>query len=361
MSALREAYAGKRVLVLGHTGFKGSWLTLWLSSLGARVTGYALPPENGRNLFREANVASDCRHIEGDLIELEPIATLVDELRPEFIFHLAAQSLVRRSYDQPIVTFQTNVIGTANVLEAVRATGVACAVVVVTSDKCYENDGRGSPHDEGDRLGGQDPYSASKAAAEIVTASYRSSFFPSARLDNHGVAVATARSGNVIGGGDWSEDRLLPDAVRALERGIPVPVRNPESVRPWQHVLDPLEGYLLLGAGLAARRTELCEAWNFGPDPESSRTVREVVEELLRHWGEGTWVRAEEDAPPPESAHLTLSSEKARRHLHWTPRWGFEKAVLETIQWYREAHEATAPGTLANLCRRQIAEHAKAA
>ena len=360
-ATLREVYGSRRVLVTGHTGFKGSWLTLWLANLGADVTGYALAPEGSRNLFLQAHVESLCLNVEGDVRDLESLTRLAERLHPEFVFHLAAQSLVRRSYREPLPTFETNVLGTANLLEAIRRMGSPCAVVVITSDKCYENDGRLSPYDETDRLGGSDPYSASKAAAEIVTASYRASFFPPGRLSEHRVAVATARSGNVIGGGDWSEDRILPDAIRALEQGAPVRVRNPASVRPWQHVLDPLAGYLALGVRLSAAGAEFCEPWNFGPDSENLRAVHDVVEEVLRQWGSGTWVAAAEASPPPESAHLALSIRKARERLSWVPRWGFEEAVRRTVEWYRCGQGGTSPTLLAEFCHSQIAAHMEAA
>lgn len=360
-AVLLEAYRGRRVLVTGHTGFKGSWLTLWLANIGANVTGYALAPEVSRNLFMQAQVESRCRHVEGDVRDLDSLTRLAEQLRPEFVFHLAAQSLVRRSYREPLRTFETNVLGTANLLEAIRRTGSPCAVVIITSDKCYENDGRISPYDETDRLGGSDPYSASKAAAEIVTASYRASFFPPERLSEHGVAVATARSGNVIGGGDWSEDRILPDAIRALEQGAPVSVRNPASVRPWQHVLDPLAGYLALGTRLSAAGAEFCEPWNFGPDSDNLRTVHDVVEEVLRQWGGGAWIAATEVSPPYESAHLALSIHKARERLGWGPRWGFEEAVRRTVDWYRCRLGGSSPTRLAELCQSQIAAHLEAA
>jgi len=360
---LREAFLGKRVLLTGHTGFKGAWLTIWLSNLGAHVTGFALPAEP-RSLFAEAGINSFCRHIEGDLCARRAVVSLVAELAPDFIFHLAAQSLVRRGYREPQETFGTNVLGTANVLEAVRLADRPCAVVIVTSDKCYENDGRTTPYGEGDRLGGRDPYSASKAAAEIVVSAYRASFFPPERLEDHGVALASARSGNVIGGGDWSEDRLLPDAIRALERQQPISVRNPRSVRPWQHVLDPLSGYLLLGSRLASGspddRASHCEAWNFGPDSSSARTVADVIAETIRSWGTGSWRDASDASAPHEAAHLALSIDKARQRLGWAPRWDFREAVGRTVTWYRLAQNA-GERQQAELCLAQIREYANIA
>ena len=348
---LTASYRGKRVLVTGHTGFKGAWLTLWLRGLGAEVTGYALPADE-RSLFRQADVTSQCEHIEADIRDTATLFATLDRIRPDFVFHLAAQSLVRRSYREPLATFETNVQGTANVLAAVHRTALPCAVVIVTSDKCYENDGRRAPYSEDDRLGGRDPYSASKGAAEIVTASYRASFFPS----DHHIAVATARAGNVIGGGDWSEDRLVPDAIRALEKNESILVRNRYSVRPWQHVLDPLSGYLLLGAKLANGEA-VREAWNFGPDAANTRSVSDVVEAILRCWGSGTWTDASEPNAPHEAAHLALSIEKARTRLQWNPRWAFDEAIGRTVDWYRCAAGGASSDELAELCRRQIVEH----
>jgi len=277
---------------------------------------------------------------------------VIERVVPDFVFHLAAQSLVRRSYREPLATFETNIQGTANLLASVHRLASPCAVVVITSDKCYENDGRRAPYAEDDRLGGRDPYSASKGAAEIVTASYRASFFP----DDHHIAVATARSGNVIGGGDWSEDRLVPDAIRALEQNESIFVRNRYSVRPWQHVLDPLSGYLLVGAKLA-NREPVREAWNFGPDAANTRSVSDVVEEILRNWGSGTWTDASDPNAPHEAAHLSLSIEKARTRLGWNPRWHFEDAIRRTVDWYRCAAGSASSSELAGLCRRQIVEH----
>ncbi len=356
----RNVYAGKRVLVTGHTGFKGSWLTLWLHSVGARVTGFALPAEDGRSLFRQAGVGALCAHNEGDVRSVDSLERIVRDVRPEFVFHLAAQSLVRRSYRAPLETFETNAGGTANLLEAVRRTKGPCAVVVVTSDKCYDNHGRATPYSESDPLGGRDPYSASKAAAEIVVASYRASFFPPDRLAEHGIAVASARSGNVIGGGDWCEDRLVPDAIRALEAKMPIPVRNPDSVRPWQHVLDPLSGYLQLGARLAADRPDRArygEAWNFGPDPTNFCRVADVADAVIRRWGTGSWTDAPDPAAPHEATYLTLAIEKARERLNWSPRWELADAIERTVEWYRCAGTGASSDRLAELCRTQIQEH----
>ena len=340
-SALRAAYAGRRVLVTGHTGFKGAWLCEWLLDLGAQVHGLALPPED-RSLFGELALKRRLEHAILDIRDASALRAHVAALRPEIVLHLAAQPLVRLSYREPVETFATNVLGTAHLLEAVRAGDFPCSIVVVTSDKCYANDGRARAFREHDPLGGHDPYSASKGAAEIVTASYRDSFF----AHDTRVALASARAGNVIGGGDWAADRIVPDAIRALKAGRPIPVRNPVFTRPWQHVLEPLGGYLLLAARLEAARASgqaekiqtLASAFNFGPEPSANRTVRELVEEILRHWP-GQWEQVAQEKHLPEAPLLSLDIAKAHRTLGWAPRWDFARTVRETIAWYRAAHE----------------------
>ncbi len=339
--ALKAAYAGRRVLVTGHTGFKGAWLCEWLLDLGAEVHGVALAPEE-RSLFGALGLERRLRHTVLDIRESGDLLVHVAALRPDFIFHLAAQPLVRLSYREPVATFETNVLGTANLLEAVRAGDFPCSLVVVTSDKCYANDGRPRAFREDDPLGGHDPYSASKAAAEIVVGSYRDSFFG----HDTRVALASARAGNVIGGGDWADDRIVPDAMRALEAGEPIPVRNPAFTRPWQHVLEPLGGYLLLGARLEAARASgnaeeigrIAGAFNFGPDPSANRSVRELVEEMLRHRA-GTWEQAAQEKHLLEAPLLSLDVAKARAVLGWSPRWDFARTVSETVAWYRAVHE----------------------
>lgn len=363
LSALKTAYGGRRVLVTGHTGFKGAWLTFWLRELGAEVTGLALPPDTDPSLFSEIELASLCRHLTGDIREAGDLAQHVREASPEVVFHLAAQSLVRRSYREPLATIATNVLGTAHLLEAVREFGRPCAIVVVTSDKCYENREQAAGYREDDPLGGHDTYSASKAAAEIVTAGYRRSFFPPPKIRFHGVALATARAGNVLGGGDWSADRLIPDAVRALGAGEPLRVRNPDSIRPWQHVLDPLAGYLLLGMRLResadAERASYCEAWNFGPGEENARAVAEVAEEFLRRWGSGRWEPARDGSAPHEAGRLHLSIEKARNRLGWEPRWGFSETIRRTADWYRAHAAGAGAAALRELMRNQIHDFLK--
>ena len=330
-------YAGTRCLVTGHTGFKGAWLCQWLHQLGAEVTGYALEqPVSEPGLFQLARVDELLTDVRGDLRHDKDLTVAVLQAAPQVVFHLAAQALVRRSHAEPRYTMDVNVGGTVNLLEAVRACPSVQAMVVVTSDKCYENRGLGLPFVEGDPLGGADPYSASKACAEIASAAYRSSFFQQA-----GIGLATVRAGNVVGGGDWAEDRIIPDAVRALGRGAPVPVRNPGHVRPWQHVLEPLFGYLLLGATLLqschgdANNEALSSAWNFGPPAESCRTVQEVTEAFLASYGSGTWEDLSGAPAPREAEFLSLNWARARRELGWRPRWDFFETMNRTARWYR--------------------------
>jgi CDP-glucose 4,6-dehydratase len=355
---LSSAFAGKRVLVTGHTGFKGAWLAFWLAELGAEVTGYALAPDTDRSLFADLRLWQLVESLEGDLRDRAGLQSIVRERRPHVLFHLAAQSLVRRSYREPVETFEVNVLGTVNLLEAARRAGAPCAIVAVTSDKCYENRETGVPFVESDPMGGSDPYSASKGAAEIGIAGFRRSFFSPARLAEHGIALASARAGNVLGFGDWAEDRIVPDAIRALSAGRPVPVRHPESVRPWQHVLEPLSGYLRLAAGLLdpARAPDLCEGWNFGPLAANARPVREVVEAVVRRWGSGRWERVEDPSAVGEAAVLSLSVDKAGRRLDWHPRWDLEETVARTVEGYALGAGAGA-SALRDLLRRQIARY----
>ncbi len=355
MESLRRAYAGKRVFITGHTGFKGSWLCEWLLGLGAEVWGYSLPPPTRRALFAQLGLAGRVRHLAGDVREPQALARAVRRCRPHFVFHLAAQPIVRASYVDPAETWGINAMGTAHLLDALRGLPSPCAAVIVTTDKVYADASR--PQREDGILGGKDPYSASKAAAELAVASWRESFFS----EPGSCALASARAGNVIGGGDWASDRLLPDCARALARGEPVEVRNPGSIRPWQHVLDPLGGYLMLGAelhraiGSRARRAELCGAFNFGPAGRDHRPVRAVIAEVFKHWP-GRWRRQVEARAPAETAILLLDIGKARRVLGWRPRWGFAEAIERTTVWYRDA----SPRTAAKLTRRQLAEHASA-
>jgi CDP-glucose 4,6-dehydratase len=355
LSLFDDAYRGRSVLVTGHTGFKGSWLTTWLHLLGARVTGYALDPPTKPSLFSLLRGRPAVKDRRGDIRDAARLGRVVKEAKPDFIFHLAAQPIVRRSYDMPLETMSVNTLGTATLLEAVRQAGRPCAIVVVTSDKCYENEERAAGYSEEDALGGHDPYSASKAAAELVVQSWRRSFFPSGRAREHGVRVASARAGNVIGGGDWSADRLVPDCIRALTADGVIRVRNPHSGRPWQHVLEPLSGYLWLGAGMAGDSGEAFQdAWNFGPAEGDSRSVAEVVEGIIAEWGSGRWERVHEGDPPYEALGLTLSCDKARAQ-GWWPAWTFETALAQTVGWYRAW--ASGAKDIRGLCRGQILEY----
>jgi CDP-glucose 4,6-dehydratase len=336
----------KRVLVTGHTGFKGSWLCLWLENLGAEVAGLALAPDTDPSLFKDLDLAGRMASRQVDVRDLAAVEAAIQEFQPEIILHLAAQSLVRRSYRDPLESYATNVMGTANVLDAIRRAPGVRAAVVVTTDKVYENAELGAAFSEDQALGGYDPYSSSKACAEIVTASYRRSF-----LAGQGVPVATARAGNVIGGGDWAEDRLFPDIFRKFIFGRELVIRNPESIRPWQHVLDPLAGYLLLAERLVTSGGVFADAWNFGPDDKAARTVRDAVAELEKVWDERVDWQLNGEAQPHETATLTLSSSKSREKLGWSPRLDFTDAVRFTGEWYREYK---AGRSAQDLCLEQI-------
>jgi CDP-glucose 4,6-dehydratase len=323
-----EVYRGRRVLVTGHTGFKGSWLALWLGTLGARVTGLALAPPSNPSHWDLLRLVVDEHRI--DVRDAEAVARVIVRTQPECVVHLAAQPLVRRSYANPHDTWSTNVMGTVNVLEACRTTASVRAIVVATTDKCYENTGSAVPYREDDRLGGHDPYSASKAAAELVARSYRTAFLG----ESESALVATVRAGNVIGGGDWGDDRLIPDLVRARAAGVPLAVRSPGAIRPWQHVLDCLAGYLLLGANLIAGKRQFAGAWNFGPDADDTRTVAQVLSVLESLWPGLCW-RSDNSERPQESATLSLDSSRARTLLGWRPVWTIDDALAATASWYR--------------------------
>lgn len=327
-------WSGRRVVVTGHTGFKGSWLSLWLVAAGARVTGIALEPEDRPALFDQLALAGDMDSRIADIRDAERMRALMAEAAPEVVFHLAAQPLVLKSYRDPLETWSTNVMGTAHVLEAIRHLDAPCTVVVVTTDKVYANSEWEFGYRENDPLGGHDPYSASKAGTELAAQSWRKSFF----APDGKVRLATARAGNVIGGGDWSENRIVPDIMRALARNEDVVLRNPGSVRPWQHVLDPLWGYLLLAQTLHQDAAAIFQdAFNFGPDPEAAQTVQRLVETALSRWP-GRWRALDPDAPRPhEAALLTLDTSRARSRLGWAPCWGFDRAVAETVDWYQVA------------------------
>jgi CDP-glucose 4,6-dehydratase len=320
-------WSNKRVLVTGHTGFKGGWLSIWLQRLGADVAGFALPPATDPSLFTLAQVADGIRSVSGDVRDLNAVSALVDDFRPEIIIHMAAQALVRPSYADPVETYGTNVLGTVNVLEAARNSDTVRAVVNVTTDKCYENLEREEGYREDEPLGGHDPYSSSKGCAELVTASYRRSF---------SLAVASARAGNVIGGGDWAEDRLLPDMMRSFMSNDIVSIRNPASTRPWQHVLEPLHGYLLLAERLYENAPEFAEAWNFGPDDHDAKPVEWLADRVVTLWGDSaSWSNTADSQQPHEAGFLRLNCDKAKGRLGWKPRMNIDQALSWTVDWYR--------------------------
>lgn len=351
-------WRGRKVLVTGHTGFKGAWMVQLLHRAGAVVDGYSLPPPTEPSLFRAAGVEGLLRrHVTADIRDGQRLAAEIGESRPDVVFHLAAQPLVRRSHRDPVETFATNVTGTAAVLDAVRRAGRPCVVIVVTSDKCYEPHPDGSPHREDDRLGGRDPYSASKAGAELVAASFRASYFPPERLGDHGIQVATVRAGNVIGGGDWADDRIVTDVVRHLVAGRPVPVRNPGAVRPWQHVIDPLVGYVTLAESMLARpHARWCRGWNFGPVAGGDVTVSGLVEAFIGAWGGGDWIDVHDPRAPVETATLRLSIERTLCDLPWRPRFDQAEAIRRTAAWYRD-FDADATSAQ-RLCEADLSLHA---
>jgi CDP-glucose 4,6-dehydratase len=330
-----EFWKGKRVLITGHTGFKGGWLSFWLKFLGADIFGYAMAPPTNPSLFQIANISQGMKSVIADVRDFAHLKEIVEKFRPKIIFHLAAQSLVRYSYANPLETYSTNVMGTANLLEAVRQTGGVRAIVIVTSDKCYENRERPNGYREDDRLGGYDPYSNSKACVELVTAAYRSSFFNPADHARHGTALASARSGNVIGGGDWAEDRLIPDIMRAFFSGRPAVIRNPQAIRPWQHVLEPSSGYLLLAERLWREGAKYVEAWNFGPDDSDAKPVQWIVERVAEAWGRPEGWRLDKGDHPHETTSLKLDCSKAKEKLGWRPRWSLDRALDAVSEWYR--------------------------
>mgnify|MGYP001197626854 FL=1 len=328
-------WRNRRVFITGHTGFKGSWLTLWLNQLGAKITGYSLNPLPDQTLFTELNLSKKITDLRGDISNITKLQDALTSSSPEVVIHMAAQSLVRESYRTPISTLNTNIIGTANLLESIRHVDSVRAVLIVTSDKSYKNTGKLSAYIESDHLGGHDPYSASKACAEIVASSYRDSFFSA----NNGASagIATARSGNVIGGGDWAKDRLIPDAMRAFAQGQPLIIRAPTATRPWQHVLEPLSGYLLLCKKLWDEPKKYSGAWNFGPDPSGIMPVEHVVSRLVDLYGHGAcWHHEISSNHMHEAELLSLNISKAREKLGWSPRWNLELTLMETVDWYQQ-------------------------
>lgn len=335
MDDVVDIWQGRRVFVTGHSGFKGGWLSLWLARRGAVVRGYSLDPSTDPNLFTVASVGTVVDDVRGDTRDYGGLEASMVEFAPEVVFHLAAQPIVVRSYAEPLTTYSTNVMGTVHVLEAIRKTPSVRAVVCITTDKVYHNQEWVWPYRETDTLGGHDPYSASKACAEIVTAAYRSSYFPTQEFEKHGVLVATVRAGNVIGGGDWAAYRLIPDFVRAFTAGNSVLIRRPAATRPWQHVLEPITGYTMLAERLLARQTQFASSFNFGPNYDDAWPVERMADKVVKLWGEGaSWVR--DSAPAPHEDHfLQLDASRARYELGWRPRLRTENALEWTIDWYR--------------------------
>jgi CDP-glucose 4,6-dehydratase len=376
--SLFGAFTGRKVLVTGHTGFKGAWLCEWLLSLGADVTGLALEPNTEPALFQQLDLASRVRHVVGDIRDLETVRRAVEESEPEFVFHLAAQPLVRLSYDIPVETYATNVMGTVHVMEALReyASRRQAAVlkpvvaVMITTDKCYENREWLHSYREEDAMGGYDPYSSSKGAAEIAIGAYRRSYFHPAADRIPSVFLASVRAGNVIGGGDWALDRIVPDCIRSLRQGESIPVRNKVATRPWQHVLEPLSGYLTVAAALSRMGCgestgwpglpDVCSAFNFGPNLTSNRTVADLVHQILEHWP-GDWVDKSDPHAVHEAKLLNLATDKAFHILGWKPAWDFEETIRRTVAWYKESLDCASPADFQALTRSQIEAYAAAA
>jgi CDP-glucose 4,6-dehydratase len=349
MTVQAEFWRGKRVFLTGHTGFKGSWLSLWLQSLGAELGGLALAAPTEPSLFHVARVGDGMQSTLGDIRDLDTVVRAMQAFQPEIVIHMAAQPLVRLSYSEPVETYATNVMGTVHVLEAVRRCGTVRCVVAVTTDKCYENREWEWGYRESEPMGGHDPYSNSKGCAELVTSAYRRSF-----LQKAGIALASARAGNVIGGGDWASDRLVPDILRAFERGEPVVIRNPNSTRPWQHVLEPLSGYLTLAQQLWSGESEFADGWNFGPRDEDAQPVMWIVERMAAVWGEGAGWRLDLGEHPHEAHYLKLDISKARHRLGWQPRWNLDTALSKITQWHRAWR---AQQDMRQACQEQITQY----
>ena len=352
-------WSGKKVFITGHTGFKGSWLSLWLQQIGASVTGYALQPPTNPSLFEEAQVAQRMKSFIGDIRDATALSKALQEAAPDIVIHMAAQSLVRHSYLDPVETYSTNVMGTVNLLEAVRQTSSVRAVVNVTTDKCYENKEWIWSYRENEPMGGFDPYSSSKGCAELITATYRNSFFNSAKHDMHQVSVATARAGNVIGGGDWAEDRLIPDILRAIEAEQPVNIRNPLATRPWQHVLEPLSGYLVLAEKLYTQGQVFAEAFNFGLAEEDAKPVQWIVEQFTQHWGDGADWHLDGGIHPHEAHYLKLDCSKARAVLGWSSRWNLGQALQAIVTWHKAHNMNNSSQDMRALCLQQINDYSK--
>lgn len=347
--AALESFRGKRVLITGDTGFKGSWLSMWLTNHGAEVHGYALPPL-AHSHFNDLDLGSVINHTDGDVRSLENMMAKFHAVQPQVVFHLAAQPIVRLSYRDPVQTFDTNIGGATNVLECVRLTDSVQALVFITSDKCYRNIEQVAGYTEDDVLGGNDPYSASKGAAELVFAAYNASFF----VHRDGLIAASTRAGNVIGGGDWAEDRIIPDCIRALQKEQPIIIRNPQATRPWQHVLEPLSGYIMLGSEMLKGNRSVSGSWNFGPREDEVRSVNDVTQAVITHWGNGVVHLDNNVNHPHEATLLQLDCSKARTQLGWSPQWNFATTMEKTVSWYRAVHSGA---KASSITRQQLEEY----
>ena len=350
-----DIYKGKTVLVTGHTGFKGSWLTIWLQTMGARVVGYSLAPSNDNGNFGASHLDKRMfADVRGDVRDIDHLSATVKKFKPEIVFHLAAQALVRPSYECPRDTFETNIMGTINVLDIMRGDDNLRRAVMITSDKCYENVEQMWGYKETDRMGGQDPYSASKGAAELAIAAYRHSYFDPLQFDKHGKAVASVRAGSVIGGGDWSTNRLIPDCIRYIQANKPIEIRNPIATRPWEHVLEPLSGYLRVGQKLYEDPIKYATSFNFGPNLSANKPVLEVVRRLVDYYGAGSVVDASDPNALHENTLLNLDVTKAYNMLDWEAKWNLTQAIQKTVDWYKEAQKSK---DMYDFCVRQIMEH----
>lgn len=351
---LSEAYKGQNVLITGHTGFKGSWLAIWLIELGANVIGFALDPPSDKGNFSLGNLKDKIVDIRGDIRDSKKLNEVFKKYKPHTVFHLAAQPLVRYSYQEPKYTYEVNVIGTLNVLDAIRITDEARVGIIITSDKCYENKESIWGYRENDEIGGYDPYSSSKGCSELLVSSYRNSYFNTKKYNEHGKVIASVRAGNVIGGGDWSVDRIIPDTINALKLDKPILVRSPKAIRPWQHILEPLSGYLYLGSKIINENIKYSGAWNFGPNTEDIITVEEIVDKVIKAWGYGKWFCPSLDSHAlHEASKLSLDISKAKYYLGWKPRWNVEKAIEKTVEWYKNYHKEDAY----KICVKQINEY----
>lgn len=350
MEMVNNVYKNKTVLLIGHTGFKGSWLSIWLNELGANVVGYALKPYTSKDNFVVTGLKNKITHVIGDVRNYKKLKEVFTKYHPEFVFHLAAQPIVRKSYLNPKETYDINIGGTVNVFECCRLTDSVKVIINVTSDKCYENKEWIWGYRENDPMGGHDPYSSSKGCSELITGAYRKSFFNPENYKEHGKSLSSVRAGNVIGGGDWQKDRLIPDCIRALENSEDIKIRNPEAIRPWQHVLEPLSGYLLLASKMYQEPGKFSGAWNFGPNYDSIVTVGKIVSMLVEKWEGGKWLDISNKNEPHEANLLSLDISKARNFLNWHPRWNIQKCIEKTMEWYKNYNNEN----VYELCLNQI-------